>query len=524
MKECLQHFPRVHLAALGFVATLLSSASCTRPNPFYLCGDEQRCQVLSKATLKSATEAKEDTVLEAKDEIVIRHGHACAEADQKPGEDQVEVVRLAGASTLPAFVKQATVVLNGWHVTRKDGSDLQAAGFGTLIANVALAGSSLTWDAVGAFGDEYFDDEYTWCYHYTIVGWDDGVIDAQSVESPDPTCVDYKDPVAGLFSRPQTLSVPAIAGKPKVAVLPRGFALIRDHQHLLQVAYNLDHGEPLVWYGPRPQATSQPDSVVDTGFVSWESKAIFQDQSPGGALCLGDATALVAGSGVGVLQPPFSILPDELPSGGCISSGQLGKHTRELVVTNVPFEFAVPMLTGWSLGYQCGDENVAEVGAWVESFSWNKSGSGPGTLRVQVAAILRDEDSADHWTEKMRLSILGFDAKPGLPDLVVLEQNPQYCTRNMQKELLVRVRNDGKGAVPTGTMAHVTFAVLGKTQSVDALIPGPIAPGTSSVAVPVPMPGRCFAPACPFTIEADYGNLVPEENEGNNLVSGLCPR
>jgi len=58
MKECLQHFPRVHLAALGFVATLLSSASCTRPNPFYLCGDEQRCQVLSKATLKALQDKK----------------------------------------------------------------------------------------------------------------------------------------------------------------------------------------------------------------------------------------------------------------------------------------------------------------------------------------------------------------------------------------------------------------------------------------------------------------------------------
>jgi hypothetical protein len=405
----------------------------------------------------------------------------------------------------------------------EDGEDIRPAGVGTLIANVALAGTALTWDAVGAFGDDYFDDRYKWCYDYTIVGWNDGVIDAQSHEQTDPTCVDQKEPVAGLFIRPTTISLPPIAGERNVAVLPRGFALIHARERLLEVGYNLDHGEPLLWVGPQPQAQAQPDSVIDTGFVSWESKAIFQDGDPEGALCLGDATAVVAGDGVAVLQPPFSLMPDRDPSGGCVTQGIFGMHTRDLVVVNIPFTYAVPMLTGWSLGYQCGDENVAELGARVESFSYTKGATGLGTLRVKVATVLRDEDTADGWNERLRLSILGFDAKPGVPDLVVVEQNPAYCTRSSPNQLSVRVRNDGKAAVATGTLARVTFTVRGMAKPVDVLVPGPIAPGTTSMDVPVAIPPRCFSPNCVFTIEADYGNLVAENGgEGNNLVNGIC--
>jgi hypothetical protein len=39
---------------------------------------------------------------------------------------------------------------------------------------------------------------------------------------------------------------------------------------------------------------------------------------------------------------------------------------RHIVVGNIPYEYAVPKLTGWNVGYTASDQHVKEIGIWIE--------------------------------------------------------------------------------------------------------------------------------------------------------------
>jgi hypothetical protein len=44
---------------------------------------------------------------------------------------------------------------------------------------------------------------------------------------------------------------------------------------------------------------------------------------------------------------------------------------EDVIIDNIPFEFAVPMLTGWSLQYAtCGDQQVKEIGVWIDDWKF----------------------------------------------------------------------------------------------------------------------------------------------------------
>ncbi len=78
------------------------------------------------------------------------------------------------------------------------------------------------------------------------------------------------------------------AASKTVAVLPRGFEFdwkdCVDH-HLLQIGYNLDHSEIFIENGKKYRKKDQDvtpllpstASRMNSGFVSWETYAIFKD-------------------------------------------------------------------------------------------------------------------------------------------------------------------------------------------------------------------------------------------------------
>ena len=60
----------------------------------------------------------------------------------------------------------------------------------------------------------------------------------------------------------------------------------------------------------------------------------------------------------------------------------------------IPFEYAVPMLTGWDIGYTAGDQHVKEIGVWIDSFAYEYTPGAPaGRLRYKVSSVLHDDDS-----------------------------------------------------------------------------------------------------------------------------------
>ena len=139
---------------------------------------------------------------------------------------------------------------------------------------------------------------------------------------------------------------------------------------------------------------------MDSGFVSWKTDAILKDNSDSRDYIFGELVSTLGGSDVGTIQPPFSILPKEGEAGGTTAGGLA---TQDVVIENVPFAYAIPMLTGWEVAYLTDDQHVKDLGIWIDD--WSFSG---GTLRYQLSSILRDNDLFPGHYARHKITILGI--------------------------------------------------------------------------------------------------------------------
>jgi hypothetical protein len=152
--------------------------------------------------------------------------------------------------------------------------------------------------------------------------------------------------------------------------------------------------------------TRGDESIVDQGYVSWETYAIFKDNDDRRDYQFGEIVSGLSGSEVGVVQPPFSVLPIEemplLPWETCVgSSGPV--QTKDYEINTVPYKYAIPMLTGWDLSYGCSNGKVEEVGAWIDSWSYDHNN--PGTLQYKLSSALRAGHDFD---TRHKVTILGL--------------------------------------------------------------------------------------------------------------------
>ena len=92
-----------------------------------------------------------------------------------------------------------------------------------------------------------------------------------------------------------------------------------------------------------------------------------------------------------------------------------------------------------------------------------------------------------------------------------------YCQLNDQDQLLIKVKNQGSGDAPSST-TRVYIPSLNAAW--DLSTPAIAAGETATLAFT--MPNACFNPDCDFQIEVDVSNSVPEVNETNNNVQGVC--
>jgi hypothetical protein len=118
------------------------------------------------------------------------------------------------------------------------------------------------------------------------------------------------------------------------------------------------------------------------------------------------------------------VLIDEASEFGACVPGPHGVQTQEFVIDNIPYEFAIPMLTGWDLDYGCSnDNNVLEIGASIDEFHYREPGDPPGRLRYKVCSVLRDENDPG-FGFRHKVTILGIrfvgNGTPNqrVPDLV----------------------------------------------------------------------------------------------------------
>ena len=85
---------------------------------------------------------------------------------------------------------------------------------------------------------------------------------------------------------------------------------------------------------------------------------------------------------------------------------------EEVVVDNIPYKYAIPMLTGWDIGYEGTDQHVKQIGIWIDDIRWTP-GDPTRTLRYKVSSMVRDNDSDPPNYFRHKVTILGLGPATG---------------------------------------------------------------------------------------------------------------
>ena len=79
----------------------------------------------------------------------------------------------------------------------------------------------------------------------------------------------------------------------------------------------------------------------------------------------------------------------------------------------VPFDYAIPVLTGWDLSYVCTDHHVERIGVYLVEFEYVKDpAADTGTLNYTIFSTLRDDSDNGH-AARYKVSILGLNGLGG---------------------------------------------------------------------------------------------------------------
>lgn len=355
--------------------------------------------------------------------IQVQHGHTCATPTDFSG------VQVHESAAFPAGYDEGTVIFNGSVAAYSGGEDhhVRLLGSGAILkvgVKSSAAGRELSWDTAGALTDDN-QNRFEWCYFYTLVFWRRASDGLQAIVT-DPT----SDKLFGEFDKAPSpvhqisgsiQTAPGLIGAyggPR-ALLPRGsamwFAANLDHE-LIQAGFDL----------------GSPSFSANT--VSWTSRSLLKDDDSWRELSSAELVEVMNGPSVSMWQPEtvshlvssptphwvsestaFALQP-EAPFGSvlspCVASPP--ENVTDQYVVDVPYSYAVPMLTGWELSQACDDTNVHQIGAYLHSFSFTRSSNGrSGTLRYTVVSSLSDDGGGKLGRARNKVTILGFN--PVLP-------------------------------------------------------------------------------------------------------------
>ncbi|AXE16628.1 hypothetical protein DR864_02240 [Runella rosea] len=357
-------------------------------------------------------------------QIVVYHGSACGKLTQKISEDEIV---LQGNRQIPRWATHATVFLNGWKLEyESDDHHVRTvgAGIGHINLTVNQNRKEVNWTATGVLGDYNFDDAYNFCYHYTVIAWNEAKINL---------AVDHDENCA---SGTSTYNMYPIAGylqnnvfkrRVTAGVVPRGFffrvAQKEDH-HLLQLSYNVVGSERILQnkiYDNNPESTNtlpRNSSRYDSaGVLSWKTQGIFKDNQErwepfieDKGYYFGEMVTGIGGKDLGIIHPPFLGMPvdDNGFWTGTIPQGSNQIVSKEYTITNIPYENALPVLSGWDIHYEGGDHHVRKIGIWISDWSYSKPvRASRGTLKYTLSTILTDDEENSSLANH-RVTVLGI--------------------------------------------------------------------------------------------------------------------
>jgi hypothetical protein len=349
--------------------------------------------------------------------LKVDHGYTCAGAPRAASKLYIGS-RLIDSATLPTGF-DATVMLNGWHLEYA-GDDNQVVGLGAIIFNISRDGNELLWEAGGVLSDRRGNDEYRWCYEYTVVAWakpsrppigglPKAHIDMNAIHSDATGKLVFVDRKIDSNHFKTKSAKFKTAGAPPRGKLLAGFGIsfAKDDHNLLQ--FGLDLGE----------------STIKRKKIKWTTDVILKDNSDR-SYAVGELATILTGESVEVWKPDAVLLEEGHPdapgylqndlqlspaddSNACSNTDETS-HAYKFKVEGVPFTWAVPMLTGWEVGVFCSDEQVKKIGAWIEDFDWVRNpGDSTGTLTYEVRTILENKDADRGIFNGMQVEVLGIN-------------------------------------------------------------------------------------------------------------------
>jgi hypothetical protein len=200
------------------------------------------------------------------------------------------------------------------------------------------------------------------------------------------------------------------------ALLPRGFALAwtdyPDH-HILQKGFDL--GTP----------------VPSGNTISWTSATLLKDNSDRYDYRGSEIVSVLSGPSANILHPdtvlrlrsgswtpvsntvPLTPNTDPESTPPCVG-GDPETHQAQFKIENVPFDFAIPVLTGWELFYPCTDHHVERIGAWIKGFGYDAQRR---TLTYTIESTLADDavSGPNGGEAHYKVSVLGLNRAGLLP-------------------------------------------------------------------------------------------------------------
>lgn len=374
--------------------------------------------ILDKSPYVTPTESDREVVIDDQ-KMHVEQGWTCAQAGQAASSEYVGLRVIDNLELKPNFT--GTVFMNGWHLEYKN-SDHHVIGIGSTIFNIVQLNNQLVWNAGGLISDDNGDDPYEWCYSYTVVTWSTVASGRVPIlQSRIEMQASVSDPQGHLMfvdGAGQSGAVHAIQGsfKAKGKVLPEARLLAgfgnaydgSDDHHVLQLGFDLG------------------TSKVKNKKLRWTSQTVLKDNDSARSERAAEIVSILRGASVNVWHPSTVVQVDGPGTQGsrsnswtlaaraptdCPNIGAPAYKTYEYEIDNVPYTWAIPMLTAWDVGSVCDDNHVKHIGAWIDSWAYVRSpGQSTGTLHYVIRTDFGDDDDFPGMQDRVKVEVLGIKA------------------------------------------------------------------------------------------------------------------
>lgn len=349
--------------------------------------------------------------------FIMVEGNQCAEREHGP-----KAASMLVTVDMPNYVNRGTVVLNGWdlrylnkdHEVRSLRADIKHS---KLVAGSG-GSSTLVFEVVGELSDQNWDDAYEFCVYYTGFGFNSAWFDAR-IEG-DYNGIDtqvLQKETEGPIATLETLwRERVLKNGDSIVVIPRGFDFQYDDKfecewrilpcqwgdpvdrRLRQVAYSLFQ------IGASPNPNSNPHWLTQTVFKDNRSRAHW----------VKTRAALISGDSVNLHADFLPLNPRSGKTKICRNGADGVVRTKTFRINDLPYDYVVPMLTGWDLNYECDDQPVQRAGIWIHDIRFDPDAN---ELEYKVSSILRDRDGAPSFNAAHRISVLGLN-RSSVPPVV----------------------------------------------------------------------------------------------------------